>query len=84
MDIRFFKENAMKCAICRNGMTAKGYTTVLLEKDDITLVFKNVPAQICTNCGEEYISSETNKAILSRAREESGKGITLEMLHFAA
>jgi len=73
----------MKCAICRNGITESGYTTVLLEKDDTTLVFKNVPAQICSNCGEEYISSEINRAILSRAREESDRGITLEMLRFA-
>ncbi len=74
----------MKCAICRNGTTENGYTTVLLERDDTTLVFKNVPAQICSNCGEEYISSEINRAILSRAREESDRGITLEMLRFAA
>jgi YgiT-type zinc finger domain-containing protein len=84
MGIRFFRENKMKCAICRNGMTESGYTTVLLEKDYTTLVFKNVPAQICSNCGEEYVSSEINRAILSRAREESGRGITLEMLRFAA
>lgn len=74
----------MKCTICRNGMTETGYATVLLEKDSTTLVFKNVPAQICANCGEEYISSEINKAILSCAREELGRGITLEMLSFAA
>jgi YgiT-type zinc finger domain-containing protein len=74
----------MKCAICRNGITESGFTTVLLEKGDTTLVFKNVPAQICSNCGEEYISSETNRVILSRAREESCRGITLEMLRFAA
>ncbi|MBF0103098.1 MAG: YgiT-type zinc finger protein, partial [Desulfobacterales bacterium] len=48
-----------------------------------TLVFKHVPAQICSNCGEEYISSEINSAILTRAREELHKGITLEMLRFA-
>ncbi len=57
----------MKCAICRNGMTESGYTTLLLEKGDTTLVFKNVPAQICSNCGEEYISSEINRAVLNRA-----------------
>ena len=74
----------MKCTICRNGMTETGYATVLLEKDSTTLVFKNVPAQICANCGEEYISSEINRALLGRAREELGKGITLEMLSFAA
>jgi YgiT-type zinc finger domain-containing protein len=74
----------MKCAICRNGVTESGYATVLLENDYTTLVFRKVPAQICGNCGEEYISSEINRAILSRAREESGRGISLEMLRFAA
>ena len=74
----------MKCAFCRNGMTEKAYTTVLLDKESTTMVFKNVPAQICINCGEEYISSDVNRAILNRAREESEKGVTLEMLRFAA
>ena len=57
---------------------------MLLEKDNTTLVFKNVPAQICNNCGEEYISSKINSAILSHARKEANKGVTLEMLRFAA
>ena len=74
----------MKCAICRNGKTENGFATVVLEKNNTTLVFKNVPAQICLNCGEEYISSETNKALLSHARTELNRGITLEMLSFAA
>ncbi len=73
----------MKCAICRNGMTENGYATVILEKDHMTLVFKKVPAQICSNCGEEYISSEVNKTLLRHAREEMKRGITLEMLSFA-
>ena len=72
----------MKCTICRNGMTETGYATVLLEKDSTTLVFKNVPAQICANCGEEYISSEINKAILSRAREELRSKCSVLQLRF--
>jgi YgiT-type zinc finger domain-containing protein len=80
----FHGEDEMKCAICRNGVTESGYATVLLENDDTTLVFRKVPAQICSNCGEEYISSEISRAMLSRAREESGRGISLEMLRFAA
>jgi YgiT-type zinc finger domain-containing protein len=73
----------MKCAICRNGITERGYTTVIFEKDEMTLVFKRVPAQICNNCGEEYISSEVNKTLLRCAREEMKRGITLEMLTYA-
>ena len=74
----------MKCAICRNGNTEDGYATVILERDKTTLVFKHVPAKICDNCGEEYISSDVNKTLLRHAREELKRGITLEMLDFAA
>ena len=62
----------MKCAICRNGMTNEGVTTVVLERGQTRLVFKYVPAQICDNCGEEYISSSVNKALLSHAKKEYG------------
>ncbi|MBF0204743.1 MAG: type II toxin-antitoxin system MqsA family antitoxin [Desulfamplus sp.] len=74
----------MKCAICRNGHTEKGFTSVILEQNNTTLVFKKVPAKICDNCGEEYISSEVNKKLLNHARDEINRGITLELLEFAA
>lgn len=74
----------MKCIICRNGKTENGYATVVLEKNQTTLVYKNVPAKICDNCGEEYISSDTNRSLLSHARKETNRGVTLEMLNFAA
>ena len=44
----------MKCLICRNGNTKEDFTTVVLEQNETTLVFKRVPANICDNCGEEY------------------------------
>ena len=74
----------MKCAICRNGKTREGFSTVVLEQNETTLVYKRVPASICENCGEEYISSKVNKVLLQRAREELKRGVTLEMLNFAA
>lgn len=74
----------MKCVICRNGNTEEGFATVVLEREGTTLVFKRVPAKICDNCGEEYISSETNRALLQRAREKLHRGAALEMLDFAA
>ena len=74
----------MKCAICKHGETTTGFTTIVLEKNETTLVFKKVPAQICDNCGEEYISSQTNKEILRKAKHEMNKGISLELLNFRA
>ncbi len=74
----------MKCAICRNGMTQKSCTTVVLERSQMTLVFKQVPADVCENCGEEYISSQTNEKLLNYAEAEYAKGVSLELLNFAA
>lgn len=73
----------MKCAICVGGRTAKGFSTVLLEKDEAILVFKQVPSEICENCGEEYISSEVNRMLLHHAREELNRNVSLEMLNFS-
>ena len=74
----------MKCAICRHGITTAGYTTVVLERGQTTVVFKKVPAQICDTCGEEYISESVNKALLRQAHEQWKRGIIIEMLDFAA
>ena len=74
----------MKCAICQHGQTADGYTTIVLERAQTTVVFKKVPAKICGTCGEEYVSAEVNEALLRQAQEEARRGVTLEMLDFAA
>jgi len=74
----------MKCAICRNGSTVRGHITVVLERDKSTIVFKNVPARICENCGEEYLSEETNRELLRKAQEAADRGVDLELLRFAA
>ena len=74
----------MKCAICRNGTTDDGYITVTLERHQTTFIFKRVPAHVCDNCGEEYVSAETNKTLLQKAETMLENGVTLEMLNFAA
>ena len=74
----------MKCAICRHGETQAGFTTIVLEKHETTLVFKQVPAQICDNCGEEYISAQVNQEILEKANHEVSRGIYMELLNFNA
>jgi YgiT-type zinc finger domain-containing protein len=74
----------MKCAICRHGQTIDGNITVVLERDQSILVFKNVPANICDNCGEEYLSEETNRVLLKKAKEAADRGADIELLRFAA
>ncbi len=74
----------MKCAICRFGDTKTGHTSIVLEREQATIVFKHIPASICENCGEEYISSEVNQEILLRAEKAFSRGVMLELLDFAA
>lgn len=74
----------MKCVICQHGYTEKGFTTVTLERNESVLIFKQVPADICDNCGEVYLESEINQALLSQAEKELQRGVFLEMVNFSA
>lgn len=69
----------MKCMICKHGETKKGTTTVTLEKGGSTIVFKEVPAQICDNCGEKYIDESTTKELLNKAREIVKNGVEVDI-----
>ena len=59
----------MKCVICKQGETHSGLTVVTLQRDDRTLVIKGVPAEICENCGEYYLSDEIAKRLYQQAEE---------------
>ncbi|NOX16145.1 MAG: type II toxin-antitoxin system MqsA family antitoxin [Epsilonproteobacteria bacterium] len=69
----------MKCMICKHGETKEGTTTVTLEKGSSTIVFKEVPAQICDNCGEKYIDESTTKELLNKAREIVKNGVEVDI-----
>ena len=74
----------MKCVICREGQTAPGQATVTLQRGESTIIFKNVPAQVCTNCGEYYLSESVTDQLLTRAEAAVQSGAELEILRFAA
>ena len=61
----------MTCVICKNGETAPGETIYTGTEGDTIVVVKGVPANVCGNCGEAYISFETasrlNKAVANGA-----------------
>ncbi len=69
----------MKCTICKHGETKLGVTTITLEKGNSTIIFKEVPAQICDNCGEKYIDKATTKDLLSKAREIVKNGVEVDI-----
>lgn len=74
----------MKCIICRHGETRPGVTTVTLSRDRMTLVFKGVPAQVCDNCGEEYVDEETTAQLLAIAEEAAQAGVQVDVRDYIA
>ena len=74
----------MKCSICKTGTTHKGKTTCTIEKDGSLLVFRDVEAEICDNCGEAYYSLEITNKIQTLATEAVKKGTEIEIVRIAS
>lgn len=74
----------MKCPICKYGETVNGTTSITLERGSATLVFKNVPAQICNNCGEEYIDDDITRSILEQAEQAIRSGVEIDVRQYRA
>ena len=81
MKILLLKNEIMECVICKNGTTEEGKATVTLELEGSIIAIKEVPAQICNNCGEYYLDQETTKEVLHKANEAYKKGAEIEVIN---
>ena len=74
----------MKCEICKNGETHSGTTTVTMTRGEATIVVKNVPTDICDNCGEYYLDDAISAKILGMAEDAIKQNHEVEVIQFAA
>ncbi|MGA2329615.1 MAG: type II toxin-antitoxin system MqsA family antitoxin [Bryobacteraceae bacterium] len=74
----------MKCVLCRHGETRRSEATVTLQRGATTVILKGVPADVCQNCGEYYLSDEVTGQVLERAEAAVRSGAEVEILRFAA
>ena len=72
----------MKCVICKQAETESGTTTVTLERDELTLVVKNVPAQVCPNCGEAYVDEKAAANLLRTAEQMARAGAQVDIRQY--
>ncbi len=78
----------MKCVICKRGKTEAGTTTLTFVRpprgrsNDLTIVLKRVPAQVCSNCGEAYVDKSTSAAALRIAEQAIHAGAAVEIREF--
>lgn len=72
----------MKCIICKQGETKPGTTTVLLTRDESIVIFKQVPADVCENCGEDYLNEKISESVLTRAELSLSMGTEVEICRY--
>jgi ribosomal protein L32 len=49
----------------------------------MTLVVKRVPANVCDNCGEEYLEEHVTADLLSLVERSAQTGVEVEILEYA-
>ena len=74
----------MKCVICQYGETEPGTTTIALTRDEMTIVIRDVPAQVCTICGEEYVDAVTGKRLSQIAETAVDEGVQVDVRRYKA
>jgi hypothetical protein len=55
-----------------------------LEHDTTTVVFKNVPAEVCQTCGEAYLDAATTRHLLHIVEEAARVGVQVDVRSYAA
>jgi YgiT-type zinc finger domain-containing protein len=83
VDTGFFEEKALKCVICKHGETELSTTTLTLEREGAVVAFKEVPAQVCTNCGEAYVDEEISAKLQVMAEQSVRDGVEISVRKYA-
>ncbi len=74
----------MKCTICKTGETNSGLTTVTLQRKDTVIVIRDVPADICSDCGEYFLDETTARRVYADAEETALRQVDVEIKRYAA
>lgn len=74
----------MQCVICKTGEVTDGTATVTLQRGKTTVVIKDVPARVCAQCSEYYLSEDMTDRVLAMAEAAVSKGAEVEILRWAA
>ncbi len=77
-------ETQMQCVICKHGLTHPGKVTVTLQRGESLIIFKQVVAEVCENCGEYYLTEAVTEKLRQRAEKAVKHGVEVEILRFAA
>ncbi len=70
-----------KCAIC-GGELKKDTTTLTFDRENKVIVIRNVPALVCSNCGESYFDAETTRKLEKIKEEAQHSGVEFSVIRY--
>ena len=74
----------MNCLFCKHGETTPGQVTVTLQRGETTVILKEVPAEVCQNCGEYYLDEAVTRKVYGQAEQAVRRHTEVEILRYAA
>lgn len=74
----------MKCVVCKHGETAPGTTTVTVDRGNVVVVLRHVPADICQNCGADYTRGDVMGTIENIVESATNAGAIVEIREYQA
>ncbi len=74
----------MRCIACKHGETEPGAVTLSVERQGAVVVIRDVPADVCTTCGEEYLSAPVMKELEVAVEQAQGAGLDVAVRHYKA
>ena len=73
------------CPSCHKAAVERGTTTATFETEGTTVVIRNVPADVCTACGEGSYDAITTDRLLALAAAAAGwSGAPVQICDYTA
>ncbi len=75
MGVGFQSAQIMICLICRKAELIHGFTSVPLNRGEVNLLIKKVPARVCPGCDEAFVEEHVASSLLVAFVDMSAQGI---------
>ena len=73
-----------QCPMCSAGTLQEGTTTLTMERGEATIVFKDVPADVCDTCGEAFIDEDISEDVYEQAEAAVDAGVQFDVRYYKA
>lgn len=68
-----------QCTVCHADESREEYVEEIFRASGKYVLVKNIPAQVCTRCGEETFSSKTAESIRVMVNEHAAPDTSVPM-----